>query len=360
MAFVKGFDINGINTIQTACIELQAPPNAATEGAVGLLAIDMSSPTKDVYKCVAVNGAIYTWELLSSGMSILNSSESGEGSATATFTYSDLRMTVSYVVKVGDLILDSKGYLYRITKLNSTNCTAEYCNVYLNRDGVGITSVEQEVISNASGTINRITIKLTNGNVHSFDVKNGQTAYELAVAKGYKGTEEEWLDNLGYDSWLKGMVVTEEIYNSLPDEEKNKPGFMYVIKDAEIQVDSADEAKRLNPALVMDNVYYSWYDEDMEKSLPDGLYVISVRYSMDVDVGIKYLTTGLLRLHASTSDTLQCNHYFSDINTMYFCELQYWANKKWGFKLKKMGRGSDGSNSLENRIYGYITLYRIG
>lgn len=207
MAFVKGFDINGINTIQTACIELQAPPNAATEGAVGLLAIDMSSPTKDVYKCVAVNGAIYTWELLSSGMSILNSSESGKGSATATFTYSALRMTVSYVVKVGDLILDSKGYLYRITKLDKTNCSAEYCNLYLNRDGVGISKVEQ-IPSTTSGGSNVITITLTNGDTHSFTIRNGnegKSAYQLAKERGYPNTESEikWLNSIVYPYFHK-------------------------------------------------------------------------------------------------------------------------------------------------------------
>jgi hypothetical protein len=235
MAFVKGFDINGINTIQTACIELQAPPNAATEGAVGLLAIDMSSPTKDVYKCVAVNGAIYTWELLSSGMSILNSSESGKGSATATFTYSALRMTVSYVVKVGDLILDSKGYLYRITKLDKTNCSAEYCNLYLNRDGVGISKVEQTPFSNNGSSL--IILTLTDGSVHSFAISKGDTgksAYELAREAGYPNTESEvkWLNSLNRPYFYRNengvakslkyvtfMVNGEELYITTKDAE---------------------------------------------------------------------------------------------------------------------------------------------
>lgn len=65
MHYVKHFNFNGVNTKQIACIELQGVPNTATEGAVGVLGIDMTSPTKDVYKCVAVNGSLYTWELLS-------------------------------------------------------------------------------------------------------------------------------------------------------------------------------------------------------------------------------------------------------------------------------------------------------
>lgn len=61
MHYVKYFNINGVKTKQVACIELHGKPNAATEGAVGVLAIDMDSPSRDMYKCVAVNGAIYTW-----------------------------------------------------------------------------------------------------------------------------------------------------------------------------------------------------------------------------------------------------------------------------------------------------------
>lgn len=64
MHYVKHFSINGIDTKQVACIELHGKPNAATEGAVGVLAIDVDSPQYEVYKCVAVNGSIYTWVAL--------------------------------------------------------------------------------------------------------------------------------------------------------------------------------------------------------------------------------------------------------------------------------------------------------
>ena len=62
MHYVKQFKINGVDTKQVACIELQGVPNATTEGSLGVLGIDVTSPTHDVYKCVAVNGSIYTWE----------------------------------------------------------------------------------------------------------------------------------------------------------------------------------------------------------------------------------------------------------------------------------------------------------
>lgn len=54
MHYVKQFNINGVDTKQVACIELKGKPNTATEGAVGLLGIDMSSPLHEIYKCVAV------------------------------------------------------------------------------------------------------------------------------------------------------------------------------------------------------------------------------------------------------------------------------------------------------------------
>lgn len=62
MRYVKHFDINGVDARQVACIELHGAPNAATEGAVGVLGIDVDSPAHKMYKCVAVKGSIYTWE----------------------------------------------------------------------------------------------------------------------------------------------------------------------------------------------------------------------------------------------------------------------------------------------------------
>lgn len=69
MHYVKHFNINGVDTRQIPCVAIQGKPNAATEGCVGALCIDVTSPLHDVYKCVAVNGSIYTWELLSSDLS---------------------------------------------------------------------------------------------------------------------------------------------------------------------------------------------------------------------------------------------------------------------------------------------------
>ena len=125
MHYVKHFNINGVDTRQTACIELNGKPNAATEGSVGVLGLDITSPTHEVYKCVAVKGSIYTWELLSSGFSILRATVSGGESGE--FSYDNLAIPSTYVVKIGDLIIDNDGCLYQVASLGSTYCVATFC-----------------------------------------------------------------------------------------------------------------------------------------------------------------------------------------------------------------------------------------
>lgn len=158
MHYVKQFHINGVDTKQVACIELHGKPNAATEGAVGVLGIDMDSPLHDVYKCIGVNGSIYSWELLSSGLSIMSSTISGGGTESVQFPYANLLTPAMYVVKIGDLILDSEGYLYQIKALNTTYCDAKY----------------------------------TGTQVAAY----GHSAYDLAVKNGFEGSEEEWIASL--------------------------------------------------------------------------------------------------------------------------------------------------------------------
>jgi hypothetical protein len=161
MHYVKEFDINGVGTRQVACIELHGKPNAATEGCVGVLGIDMDSPLHDVYKCVAVNGSVYTWELLSSGLSIMSATISGGGTESVQFPYENLLKPDTYVVKIGDLIIDSEGFLYQIDALNNTYCSAKYTGTQV--------------------------------------VAYGKSAYVLAVQNGFKGSEEEWLASLKGD-----------------------------------------------------------------------------------------------------------------------------------------------------------------
>ena len=88
MKYVKHFDILGVDTAQVPCIELQGVPNAATVGAVGLLGMDMTSEGHEIYKCVAVNGSVYTWECLAKG-------KDGVCVAKANIVGDDLILTLS-------------------------------------------------------------------------------------------------------------------------------------------------------------------------------------------------------------------------------------------------------------------------
>lgn len=126
MHYVKHFTMYGIDSRQVACIELHGAPNAATEGAVGVLGIDMDSPRHEVYKCVAVNGSIYSWELCSDGLSFIAASVSVEGATSAEFLYKDLLIPSTYRPKPGDSILDTNGCFYAITSIGVDRCFATH------------------------------------------------------------------------------------------------------------------------------------------------------------------------------------------------------------------------------------------
>ena len=140
MHYVKQFDINGVATKQAACIELHGAPTAATEGIVGVLGIDILSPAHEIYKCVAVNGSIYTWKLFGEippvkdgvdGASVLCALETRSGAAAPSFPFYQLSILDGYIVKEGDLIIDPETYLYQITSVESDACTAKYLGIRL-------------------------------------------------------------------------------------------------------------------------------------------------------------------------------------------------------------------------------------
>ena len=204
MHYVKQFHINGVDTKQVGCIELPSKPNTATEGAVGVLGIDMSSPTHDVYKCVAVNGGIYTWELLSSGMSIISAKITGEGGEIASFSYDSLLLPQRYFIKIGDLILDSEGYLYQINWLGIDVCSAIYTGTHIGSVGgktcrLAITDDGKLQLVTESGAVwssvdylqtdeNTIYRDSTNGKVKVFGVKT----INDTTLKFFVGTQSEY------------------------------------------------------------------------------------------------------------------------------------------------------------------------
>lgn len=64
MNYVESFDLLGLEAKQIPCIKLNGAPTTSTEGAVGLLGMDISSEPYDLYKCVDVNENGYIWKLV--------------------------------------------------------------------------------------------------------------------------------------------------------------------------------------------------------------------------------------------------------------------------------------------------------
>lgn len=64
MNYVESFNLFGTAAAQIPCIKGEGAPTTSTQGAVGCLYLDTASESNDLYKCVAVNGSIYTWKSL--------------------------------------------------------------------------------------------------------------------------------------------------------------------------------------------------------------------------------------------------------------------------------------------------------
>lgn len=62
MNFVDSFNLLGVEARQIPCIIGNGTPTAMTEGEVGCLYMDVSSDTKDMYKCVAIENGQYVWQ----------------------------------------------------------------------------------------------------------------------------------------------------------------------------------------------------------------------------------------------------------------------------------------------------------
>lgn len=213
MHYVKQFNINGVDTAQIACIELRGKPNAATEGAVGVLGIDVVSPTHEVYKCVAVNGGVYTWELLSAGMSIISATISRGGAQNTQFYYANLLMPTNYIIKVGDLILDSKGYLYQVTVLAQIGCAVKYCGTQIGGLASGNENCRMRV---EDGKLQLVT---ESGDVVSeidYFLPDDETTYRDSATGASKIIGVESIDG----TTLKFFVGTKSEYDALTDAQK--------------------------------------------------------------------------------------------------------------------------------------------
>lgn len=209
MHYVKQFDINGVATKQAACIELHGAPTAATEGIVGVLGIDVLSPTHEIYKCVAVNGSVYTWKLFGEippvkdgvdGASILCALETRSGAATTSFPFYQLSLSGGYAVKEGDLIVDPETYLYQVTATETDACVAKYLGVRLSvlpEKGVDYWTPEDQerIVAEALDALSDTKPELLQFVDKYFQTLDGTIIKQLQMAKGsYVGAGASYTD----------------------------------------------------------------------------------------------------------------------------------------------------------------------
>lgn len=61
MEYIDSLDIFGTEARMIPCIKNNGVPTSTTEGAVGMLCMDISSASYDLYKCVSASNGNYTW-----------------------------------------------------------------------------------------------------------------------------------------------------------------------------------------------------------------------------------------------------------------------------------------------------------
>lgn len=177
MKYVKKLDINGVEIRLTSCIELHGRPNAATEGAVGVMGVDVDSPSHQMYVCIAVNGAIHTW------IPVTNGGSGGTG-------------------------VDG------ITPHIGANG-----NWYLGDEDTGVCATGTHVVSveevNRDATLSTYRMNFSDGEGYEFTVyhgkdgADGKSAYAYAKDGGYTGTEEEFVAKLAQGQPVVAMTKAE-------------------------------------------------------------------------------------------------------------------------------------------------------
>lgn len=220
MVYVKHFDILGIETAQIPCVELQGPPTTATEGAVGLLGMDVTSEGREIYLCTAVNGAIYTWKSLKDGedgVSVIKAEINGNGELVLTLSNGN---TLNAGVVKGNNGKDgSKGK----DGANGISVT----NTQLNSKG-------ELIITLSNGTTKNVGVVVGAKGEDGVSVVNAQinAGYELIIT-----LSNDTVINLGsiksdYAAKANSLVVNNLVYHS--DSNSPMAGADYYPGDDEI------------------------------------------------------------------------------------------------------------------------------
>lgn len=122
--YVEFLNILDVTTKVIPCITGSGVPDDA-EGAVGCLYMNETNGL--MYKYMTRIDGTKGWEPLTVGMSIISAKISEAGVEEAYFAFNELRTPEYYSMKIGDLIVDTDGYLYQVSQIDSEGCTATYC-----------------------------------------------------------------------------------------------------------------------------------------------------------------------------------------------------------------------------------------
>lgn len=290
MHYVKHFDILGVETAQIPCIELHGVPNAATEGAVGLLGVDVDSEGKEVYVCTAVNGAVYTWKSVKDGKDgvsiistyvglngeLLISLSNGEtlnagvvkgekGEKGEDGTGVNIKSSSSLCTLIGDAYIDANGNIQILTSLSPKTFTnGGQVRGPKGDTGNGISSIRK---TGTSGLVDTYTITYTNGATSTFTVTNGK--------EGKQGNDYV-LTN------ADKQEIADIAAAKVPQGPQGDPGNDYVLTDADKR-EIADIVAAQMPTSGLPTV--SMVDNGKMLQVVNGVWeVVDILYTGDVDI----------------------------------------------------------------------------
>ena len=171
MNYVKHFNLFGTEARQITCLELEGVPTSSTEGEVGVLGIDVTSDTLDLYKCIYAKNDVYAWEKL----------------------IKDVIQTASSVTDIKDVAVDS-GELKGIKEVKFYGYTSQVAGATLSSP-------------KAIKYYNPINSVLCCGSAITYF--NGRIDYPLFAVNNYKdcGWVDLINDKIHYKRFIKKIVL---------------------------------------------------------------------------------------------------------------------------------------------------------
>lgn len=76
MKYIRFLKLKGMDIKEIPCIKLNGIPTTSTEGAVGLLGMDVTSENNNIYKCVSAENDVYRWEPIEATVDQIYNAES--------------------------------------------------------------------------------------------------------------------------------------------------------------------------------------------------------------------------------------------------------------------------------------------